>query len=833
MKLWSLQGVTICLTAHFAIASTILFPSPVRAQIIPDNTPNVNTRVTPNGNTLTIEGGSRAGGNLFHSFKEFSLTTGSEAFFNNAIDVQNIFSRVTGSNISNIDGLIRANGGANLFLLNPNGIVFGPNARLNIGGSFFGSTASSVRFADGSTFSTTDTSAPPLLTVGVPIGLQMGQKSGAIQVQGTGHNLSWPSSTTPLQGSYASGLEVKPNQTLALVGSGVTLNGGILTADSGRIEIGSVARGQVSLAPIANGWTLSYPQVQAFGDIELARRSLVNASGNGGSGIQLAGRQIAISDSSVAFVRNQGSLPGGAISLFASELIDLRGALNNRTAVSSGARTETVAAGTGGDITVATPRLIGSDGARIETYAFSTGRGGAIAVNVPDSIQLLRANPLNPLYTTGIRSSNVGTGAAGDITVVANRLSMVDAPSLGSTTFGAGNGGSVRLRVADSLEVTGFNRTITGSTPTRTIITTTSLGSGNGGDLNIDTARLIVREGGRIGGSAQASGTGGNLFINASQSIEVSGTIPGTQLRSIVSSGSEANLAVQRLLGLPPIPSGNSGGLTINTPRLIVSDGGRVGAENQGTGNAGTTSITARQIFLDRQGSIAASTASGEGGDISLRSQFLLMRRNSTISSTASGTGNGGNIRIESPIIVGLQNSDIVANAVQGRGGNIQIITFGIFGLTYSPQLTPQSDITASSQFGISGTVTITNPEVDTRSLLVELPQNLLDTSEQITTGCAADGGNTFSVTGRGGLPEDPSSGLLGRAVWWDNRDLSAMSQTASVPAQNLPKSETSPEIVEATGWVINDRGQVELVAQKPYRILEYNALNCRPLVAN
>ena len=171
---------------------------PTSAQIVPDNSlGNENSVVTPNVNIRginsdRIDGGAVRGSNLFHSFQEFNIREGRGAYFSNPDNIVNILTRVTGGNISQILGTLGVLGNANLFLINPNGIVFGPNARLDVGGSFFATTADGILFENGFEFAASNPEAPPLLTINMPLGLNIRENPGAIvnQTVATGRGSS-------------------------------------------------------------------------------------------------------------------------------------------------------------------------------------------------------------------------------------------------------------------------------------------------------------------------------------------------------------------------------------------------------------------------------------------------------------------------------------------------------------------------------------------------------------------------------------------------------------------------------------------------------------------
>ncbi|MEH2175816.1 S-layer family protein [Nostoc sp.] len=792
----------------------LLWCASVSAQLTPDGT--LNTTVSQSGNNFTITNGSAANSNLFHSFQQFSVPTGGSATFDltNTPNISTIFSRVTGGNISNIDGLIQtinSNNPVSLFLINPSGIVFGPNAQLNIGGSFIGTTANSIKFADGVEFSASNTTAAPLLTINVPVGLQFGQNSGALAQPAVGiavQNSINGIPQTPL------GLQVSSGKTLALLGNGIDLAGGVLKTVNGSIELGSVQSGQVRLTPTSQGWTFDYSNAGEFNDIRLTRQAQIFGSGLGSTAIQMQGRDISFLEGSTVITRNQGSLSSDRITINGTRSFALAGT-NPQGTKSSQLASNTIGVGQAGNITISTGQLLLRDGAQIKSQNLSSGRGGNIVVKASESISASGFNPVNPSVMTSILTTSLGSGKSGNVTLSTQKFTVTNGASIGSTTLTTGDSGNVQIDASDSIDVSGINKV----TFLPTTVASSTVGSGNAGNLTITTARLTVRDGSLVTSSTGATGNAGNVKILASDFIEVSGTSQDSIVSSSIGSNAlRLDPVTRATYHLPEFPSGNAGGVILMTPQLRVTDRADIGVKNEGTGNAGNFEIYANSIFLTNRGTISAATQSGNGGNLAVNAQqLLLMRGNSKISVEAKEAGDGGNITLNAPLVVGSENSDIIANAIKGRGGNIQITTQGIFGLKFRNQLTPDSDITASSQFGVSGTVQVNTIGIDPNSGLVELPANVTDSSQQIATGCAGGEGSRFVATGRGGVPQNPNQDVMSNVydglrlrTWDDIRNLSAYRKTSNVIAQIPP----SPHIlVQAITWHRRADGKIELIA--------------------
>ncbi|MEH2320342.1 S-layer family protein [Nostoc sp.] len=763
-----------------------------------------NTIVNPNSNNFTILNGIQKGNNLFHSFNNFSVPTGGSARFDliNTPNITTIFSRVTGGNVSNIDGLISTLNSSNpvsLFLMNPAGIVFGKNASLNIGGSFIGTTANSIKFVDGTEFSATNLNTTPLLTINVPIGLQIGSNPGAIQVQDAGHTGQF-SDTLQVSGLNlgTTGLQVQPGNTLALVGGNIALDGGLLSAPGGRIELGSVTSGTVALNSNPQRFALSYANASGFGNIQLTQRALASTQDltkSSGGSIQLQGKQVSLRDGSLVLIQNRSNQAAGDITVNATESLQIIGKSPNFTA-SSALVNETVAGGAAGNIVISAPQFLIDQGGFVLSRTYSSAPGGNIVVNTSQMV----VNGFAANDSDGFRSGSLllassnGRGKGGNVDITTQNLSILSGSRVSASPISSGVGGNVTV-TADSIQIDGGTRS-----STNTSLTTTASGTANAGDLTLNTRTLSVQSGGIVSVSTVRSGNSGALTVNASESIDVNGT-----RRTLI--------GASVLALFDPNTPANAGRITLNTPVLTVRKAGIVLIDNQGLGNAGSLTVNAERLQLDAGGSILASTRLGNGGNINLQLQkALILRHGSNITATAGGNGNAGNILINSPIILGLENSDIVANAVQGEGGNIKITTQGIFGLKYRPQLTSENDITASSQFGVNGNVQITSPDVDPNSGLVELPANVTDPSQQIATGCASNQGSQFVATGRGGIPPNPLQQVRSDRTWSDIRNISEYRKTAEVTAQIPP----SPEVlVQATSWHRNADGKVELIADK------------------
>jgi filamentous hemagglutinin family protein len=891
-------------------------------------------------NADKISGGAIRESNLFHSFSQFNINDGQRVYFANPAGVINILTRITGKDASNIFGTLGVDGAANLFLINPNGILFGQNASLDIQGSFIGSTADSIKFGDGKLFNAKDNSENPLLTVNTPIGLQFGANPGKITVQGNGQGTR---STTDIIDT-TTGLRIEPNKTLALVGGDVFLEAATLKTAGGRIEIGSVnGEALVSLQPINKGFALGY-NTPNYGNIELTKQSTIDASGEGAGDIQLTGKQIILKSGSQIESSTLGIETGGNITINAQDSLEINGVNSQRTfrsgifaAVYPGAKAN------GGNLTINTGNLLFKDGGYVDVSTYGNGNAGKIEITARDTVSFSgkdRSGMQNDVGFGGVGNSggiNINTGSlfltdlalitsnvdgkgnSGGINIIARDLVSVEQP--GRLTRGGEPGTLILSRVNDLAEgnsgditiktgsLRGSNSQITTSTSGKgnsgsviieardevVLLRSTDIftevtcacetdsgkgGDGKGGDIRITTGSLLLDGGSNLRADTEAKGDGGNIIINARNSVTflgssdefTSGAFSQVEPEGVgkggdifiktpvlsLSGDQEINTRTQgqgnagnifidantisltgidvRIIsnasksGRLPNTFGNGGNINITAASLSLNDGAKILAGSEfSRAAAGNIKIDANRITLRNQASIKSeSVADADGGNITLKLNEFLLLRNSSKVSTNAGTeqagGNGGNINIDTPFIVAVpkEDSDITANAFTGNGGNVNIQTENIFGIAARPKPTNQSDITASSELGVQGRVLIRQPDVDPTKGLIELPQGLQDQSSQLGQLCGLGSKplGRFVITGKQGtLPTNPLNFMQGGS---DSMPLAtlpinnATTQTSPIPDSLMVQNQPPNKIIEAQALVKGADGEIYLVAEAP-----------------
>ena len=775
----------ICLNLLYFLVTTLFAfcPSQANSQVTSDLT--TNTQVNTNGNTAEITGGKTIGANLFHSFQEFSVQTGNEAFFNNNEAINNIFSRITGGDISDINGLIRANGSANLFLINPAGIIFGEGARLDIGGSFLATTADEIKF-ENDRFSAIAPEEKPILTINVPIGLGFGSEPGDIIVRGAQNNVAIEiPSFRVITDNLPEGIRVNSGENISLIGGNINFDGGGLQASGGNIELGSVGNNEaVNLVGLENGWfKAGYDNGISFNDISFDNAAYVDVSNEVAGNINIDGRQILVNDGSVILANT--SLPtNNSINLNASELLELKGTsgqndsdaslgeiinisreleTNPQTSDSTnisptnsnsnfysvsliGADILSGSNGTGNDINIDSNTIRVFDAAQIRTAGFSASNSFAGDINLNTQNILVKGTNNIDGFTTSLITSTTGIGTfsnGGDINISTRSLQVEDGGAIKPDTFSRGSAGKLKI-TAENILLKGVPNPNEAFRATGLIANagTSGTSSSTAGNIEIDAKSINILEGALINTSSFGQSVAGNITIK-------------TEELNVVGSASSQNFSPSGIIAAvnntdlnPDLLTSKAGSINIDTNQLNVLDGARIEADTTG-GNSGNININAQDIELNgtrpRVGSFigglstsANAEAFGNGGNIQLKTGSLTIANGSVVRAISLGSGDAGNIEINAQAIeiFGVDRfaenpissegvSKISTGALDSNGGNININSGSI-------ELDDFGEIQASTQKEGQGG----NISLNTQNIILQ------DTSNIGTNAIAGDGGN-------------------------------------------------------------------------------------------
>ncbi len=723
----------LCLLLRSLIFGGVLFllPSISHAQITLDGSLGPKGPLTGPNYAIDAKVGQVHGNNLFHSFGQFNVHTGESATFTGPATVENVIGRVTGGQQSLIDGQLRSEmPQANLYLLNPSGVLFGPNATLDVPGSFHVSTADYLRLADGEKFSanlsqgSVLTSAPP-----AAFGFLSGNPA-AISIQG-------------------STLKVPEGKTLSVVGGDIQVTGGSLSAPHGQINLASVASaGEVVPTSSEQGPDLKMEGFSRLGKIEASQGVHINTDSESGGSVLIRGGRLVV-DNAVISSNTQGNTDGARVGVDAQ--------ITGDVSVTNDGRIESTAAGASnsGNTELKVKQLTLTDGARIDTSTSGDGHGGALSVTATDTISISGRSSKG--VKSGLFSNALGKGDGGKVSVTASTLTMADRGTIDAHTVGDANAGNVDVQ-AGTLTLAG------------------------GAQIQAGSGLIEYKESVPTPSGTGGLGRGGNVTVNATDTISLSGGDsdgnPSGLFTNTVNKGDAGKLSVSAPLlqidggriSSSTLGAGNAGNLDVQVGQLTLAGGGRIVANvgerfikdglfayigTDSTGHGGNLTINATKsisIAGERDAGnyttvIAASTVGkGDAGTLSVSAPVLLMRDEAAMSAGTLGDGNGGNSDVQVGKLTLIDGAVITTSVGTGQRKDGVLIPYGTGGPGRGGNITVHatesisiSGQTSQGQSSAIGTTVVKGSGAG-GNLFISTPELLLTATGSIISGTYGKG---------------------------------------------------------------------------------------------
>lgn len=667
--------------------------------------------------------GKQVGGNLFQSFGKFGLVAGENATFSGPAGVSNIIGRVTGGAASNVDGRITSTiQGANLYLVNPSGMVFGPNASVNVSGGFHVSTADYIKMSDGAHFQATNPSGSTL---------------SAAPPAAFGFMTATPATLT-INGSRLG----VPSGDVSIVGGPVSIAGARISAPGGTVRVaGTAGQGEIPLDP-NNTAGLSVSRFAPVNIIGGSQLDVSDPAGRRAGSVAVRAGALTV-DASEINADNASAASGRALSLVADDFISLSN--------SSSVHAVTSGSGSGGAITLATGTagVISINHSVVQAATKGTANGGALSI-ATGSFTLSNTSFVQSSAAEADQSLTITpfSGSAGPLTLTA--ATAVINNSLVQSRSGNKAGGSLNVTIGGMLSIDGRNSASANKTAG---IDATAYGAAKAGNVSVSTGGLSLTSNGVIESNSRAAGDSGNVSVTVAGPIVIDATAGNHQVVTGVLTSNKSG-------------SGKAGDVTVAATGLSLLAGGSISANTTNQAAGGNVSVTvAGPILLDAAGSMSKSTISassvpgataigGPAGSISVTAQAVSLI-GSTIASDAqctasAGCGNGGDIRVTASGNIDLTASTVEASSRgSGNAGGVSLAAQNIT-LQQGALVGSLATCAVAGGCGQSGAVTV----VATGDILLVSGGSDLSSISSVTTGAGATGPVSLSMnnlTLRGG----------------------------------------------------------------------------------